>query len=91
MSIETTWASLPKQERTVLRHLLLKGTITAGEAQMVYRIRSLSRRMTSLIDAGCRVLKSEHRDLTGQRYRRYSLMGCPDQLRPPMWERAHAA
>lgn len=88
-----TWDSLPKQERVILNHLLEKGSITAGEAQMVYRVRSLSRRITTLIDSGCRILKSEHRDLTGQRYRRYSLMGCPERLRPPFTARSyrHAA
>lgn len=76
------FTDLPPQEQIVLTHLILNGSITAGEAQFVHRIRSLSRRITTLLDAGCVIMKEDRRDLTGQRYRRYSLDFVPDNLMP---------
>jgi len=79
----THFNQLPNQEQIVLRHLLSEGSITSGEAQMVHRIRSLSRRITSLLDAGIVVEKDDRRDSTGQRYRRYTLRVVPPNMLPP--------
>lgn len=78
----TNYINLPPQEKIVLAHLMQHGSITAGEAHFVHRIRSLSRRITTLLDAGCVILKEDRRDLTGQRYRRYKLEFVPDALQP---------
>lgn len=76
------FTDLPPQEQIVLTHLAQHGSITAGEAQFVHRIRSLSRRITTLLDAGCVIMKEDRRDMTGQRYRRYSVDHIPDNLMP---------
>lgn len=81
---------LPPQERMVLRHLVEYGSITAGEAQIVHRIRSLSRRITTLLDTGCVIEKEDRWDMTGQRYRRYRLVTAPNRLMPPVEEEVTA-
>lgn len=65
--------NLSPQAKTVLRHLQTVGSITNVEANAVHRIRSLSRRITEIGDAGYRVEKKRRRDVTGQIYVRYSL------------------
>lgn len=86
----TTFYDLPPQEQTVLEHLVDNGSITAGEAQMVHRIRSLSRRITTLLDAGCVIEKEDRWDMAGQRYRRYRLVTAPNRLMPPVEEEVAA-
>ena len=76
----TTFHDLPQQERVVLNHLIAKGDITNVEAHAVHRIRSVSRRITTLIDAGCRIEKEHRKDTTGQRYVRYRLVSAPARL-----------
>ncbi|KQV99984.1 helix-turn-helix domain-containing protein [Rhizobacter sp. Root1221] len=65
--------SLTPQAQIVLGHLRKVGSITAVEAAAVHRVRSLSRRITEVQDAGYPVRKEHKRDTTGQRYVRYSL------------------
>lgn len=64
---------LSPQARLVLKHLQSVGSITNVEANAVHRVRSLSRRITELKDAGHNVKKDFRKDTTGQRYVRYSL------------------
>jgi hypothetical protein len=64
---------LSPQSVTVLKHLQKVGSITAVEASAVHRVRSLSRRITEIRDAGFCVQKEFKQDVTGQRYVRYSL------------------
>lgn len=64
---------LSPQSQIVLTHLRAVGSISALEASAVHRVRSLSRRITEINDAGYPVRKEFKRDVTGQRYVRYSL------------------
>ena len=75
------------QSKTVLRHMINAGSISNVEANAVHRVRSLSRRITEIDDAlwsatvaaknaeivNYPVRKEFKRDVTGQRYVRYSL------------------
>lgn len=63
---------LSPQAITILRHLQSAGSITNVEAHAVHRVRSLSRRITELRDAGVPINKERRRDVTGQIYVRYS-------------------
>jgi hypothetical protein len=63
--------ALSPQAQIVLKHLRAAGSITAVEANAVHRIRSVSRRITELLDAGFVILKEHKRDVNGQRYVRY--------------------
>jgi len=60
------------QALVVLRHLKNQGSITAVEASAVHRVRSLSRRITEIATHFC-IEKDHKKDVTGQRYVRYSL------------------
>lgn len=64
---------LAPQTKAVLDVLLTRGTITGVEASAILKVRSLSRRICDLIDAGYHITKEMKRDQTGQRYVRYSL------------------
>jgi hypothetical protein len=64
---------LSPQATKVLSHLQSVGSITNVEANAVHRVRSLSRRITEIQDAGVRIAKTRRRDVTGQVYVRYSL------------------
>ena len=61
------------QAQTVLTHLPNHGPITGVEAEAVYRIRHLPRRIADLKDAGFNIITELRRDPTGQRYARYAL------------------
>lgn len=61
------------QSRIVANHLKATGNITAVEAQAVHRIRSVSRRITELLDNGFEIIKEQKRDVNNQRYVRYVL------------------
>lgn len=73
---------LPPQERIVLKHLLKHPGLTNVEAQAVHKIRSVSRRISTLKQSGCTIGRQFKHDATGQRYVRYSLDYCPAQLMP---------
>ena len=60
-------------EDLVLDHLCIKGSITAVEAQALYRCRSLSRRIATLKQEGFNIRSVLKTDATGQRYARYVL------------------
>lgn len=65
--------NLSPQAKKVLAHLQSVGSITNVEANAVHRVRSLSRRITEIRDAGVKIAKTRRRDVTGQVYVRYSL------------------
>lgn len=54
-------------------HLKSGKSITAIEANALWRCRSLSRRICDLKDAGYKIQRQLRRDTTGQRYARYFL------------------
>jgi hypothetical protein len=69
---------LSPQATKVLEHMQKTGSISNVEAHAVHRVRSVSRRMTeidrALVDSGYRIDKEFKRDVTNQRYVRYSLV-----------------
>lgn len=69
---------LSPQCRQILRHLQEKGSISNMEAQAIYRIRALPRRIADLREAGYRTVKKFRKDPTGQRYVRYY---CPEHVK----------
>lgn len=62
------------QAATVLQHLQNHGSLTPAEASTVYRVRSLSRRICDLKDAGYKIHRELKADATGQRYASYTLI-----------------
>lgn len=62
------------QTDKLLAHFKLKKSISNVEAQALYRIRSLSRRICDLKDKGFTFNKEHKTDPTGQRYVRYYLV-----------------
>lgn len=69
---------LSPQAVRVLNHMKAAGSISNVEANAVHRVRSVSRRMTEIVAAlegsGFKVEKQFKRDVTNQRYVRYSLV-----------------
>jgi predicted transcriptional regulator len=65
---------LSPQALTVLNHLEAAGSITNVDAHVVLKVRSVSRRITELTDAGYVINKEWKRDTTGQRYVKYHLV-----------------
>jgi len=61
------------QAQTVLTHLTQHGPLTGVEAETVYRIRHLPRRIADLKDMGFDIKTTMHKDATGQRYARYAI------------------
>jgi hypothetical protein len=53
--------------------LLRNGPVTGVEAEAVYRVRHLPRRILDLKQAGVAIKTTVCRDVTGQRYARYEL------------------
>lgn len=70
---------LSPQCRLVFNHLRLRGSISGVEANAIYRIRSLPRRILDiknsgvLADVGAFIRPEVRRDPLGQRYTRYHL------------------
>jgi len=62
-----------KQLDMLKRHFAENGSITNVEAQAVYKIRSLPRRICDLEGEGYSFERTWKRDLTGQRYMRYTI------------------
>jgi len=62
------------QNSTLLQHLKTVGSISALEAQAIYKVRSLSSRISELRKSGYAIEAERKVDLTGQRYVRYHLM-----------------
>jgi hypothetical protein len=69
------------QYQLVLDHLIDVGSISFVEANDLYRIRSLPRRIADLREAGFQIVGEWKKDKLGQRYKRYSLT---DGLPPPL-------
>jgi hypothetical protein len=65
------------QTDLLLDHFKVKPTITAREAEGAFKIRSLSRRINDLEDAGYTFSRTTEFDTTGQRYVRYHFIGKP--------------
>ena len=59
----------------LLDHFKTRPSISAIEAQAMYRIRSLSRRINDLESKGYRFSREHCKDTTGQRYVRYHYLG----------------
>lgn len=64
-----------KQTDMLLDHFKVRPDISALEAQAMFRIRSLSRRINDLERAGHRFSRVRKKDSTGQRYVRYYHLG----------------
>ena len=63
------------QTHQVLRHLIAAGSITNVEAHAVLKCRSVSKRISELVNThGIDVAKLHRRDSTGQRFVRYVLV-----------------
>lgn len=67
---------LSPQAKLVLDHLKVAGSVTNIEANIVLKVRSVSRRITELVDAGYDVEKERKRDSQGQAYVRYVMRPC---------------
>jgi len=61
------------QNDKILTHLRDVGSITWVEANDLYRIRSLTRRIADLRERGHDIISEWRTDRLGQRYTRYSL------------------
>lgn len=66
--------SMSPQAKLVLKHLQQKGSITNVEANAVHKVRALPRRIADLKANGYQIDREFNKDLTGQRYVRYSLV-----------------
>ena len=63
------------QTHQVLHHLIAAGSITNVEAHAVLKCRSVSKRISELVNTyGIDVAKLQRRDSTGQRFVRYVLI-----------------
>ena len=63
------------QTHQVLRHLIIAGSITNVEAHAILKCRSVSKRISELVNThGIDVAKLHRRDSTGQRFVRYVLV-----------------
>ena len=63
------------QTHQVLHHLIAAGSITNVEAHAVLKCRSVSKRISELVNIhGIEVAKLHRRDSTGQRFVRYVLI-----------------
>lgn len=67
-------AVLCPQAKLVLEHLYTEGSITGVEAEAVYRVRHLPRRIADLREHGYAIVSEFKRDPTGQRYVRYRIV-----------------
>jgi len=65
------------QMEMLIQHFTENDSISDGEAQLVYRIRSLPRRIMDLKNRGYVFDHQWNRDATGQRYIRYVLVSRP--------------
>jgi hypothetical protein len=63
------------QTELLLAHLQQKKSITGIEASALFKVRSLTRRITDLKELGHSIRSEWRRDSTGQRYVRYHYQG----------------
>ncbi len=68
---------MPTQLELLIRHFEHQPSISNVEAQAVYRIRALPRRIADLKEKGWEFDSAWKVDLTGQRYKRYFLVSRP--------------
>lgn len=61
------------QNKKILDHLNNVGSISFLEAWTLYSVRSLTRRIKDLREAGHEIISENRRDHTGQRYVRYRM------------------
>ena len=61
------------QNSQILAHLKSVGSLTWVEANDLYRVRSLSRRIADLRQQGHDIISEWRRDRLGKKYTRYSL------------------
>jgi len=61
------------QARTVYDHLRRVGSLTGIEAESIHKVRHLPRRIADLRATGLNIRSKQCRDITGQRYVRYTL------------------
>jgi hypothetical protein len=59
------------QIEALIRHFETVGSISNVEAQSIYKIRALPRRISDLEKLGFKFERQRKKDLTGQRYVRY--------------------
>lgn len=64
-----------KQLELLIKHFTTVGSITNVEAQSIYKIRALPRRVSDLEERGFKFKRVQKKDLTGQRYVRYEYVG----------------
>ena len=64
-----------KQTALLLDHFRVRNSISNMEAQALFRIRALPRRISDLEAVGHRFLRDRRTDSTGQRYVRYVYKG----------------
>jgi len=57
----------------IYNHLMTVGTITAVEASTLYKVRCMTSNISRLRKYGLQIATSFKKDLTGQRYARYSV------------------
>ena len=69
------------QYQKILNHLIDVGSISFVEANDLYRVRSLPRRIADLRENGFQIKSEWKKDRLGQRYVRYSLT---DAMPPPL-------
>lgn len=65
------------QLQKLARHLEMRGSISNIEAQAVFRIRALPRRISDLEEMGYRFTRRRMKDTEGQRYVRYEVERAP--------------
>lgn len=65
------------QPAILLEHFKTRPSISGLEANALYRIKSLPRRINDLEARGYEFIKERKKDPTGQRYVRYHLIGKP--------------
>lgn len=71
--MSTTTVMGSNQETLTLNHLKNVGSISGIEAEALYKIRHLPKRISNLKEQGWKITSSRMKDATGQRYVRYHL------------------
>lgn len=65
------------QVRTLITHFRTKDSISGIEAQAMYKMRALPRRIADLKELGYQFRREFRTDITGQRYVRYFAVFTP--------------